>query len=70
MTSPRDDQQTGGAPQTNIRRHLLFGLALALAFGSIYAGVLGGGPILQWGLGVSALIVVIVAMATGPTKPR
>jgi len=85
MTAASDDVTppasgpTGREPRTpepparepgNIKRHLLFGLALALAFGSIYAGVLGGGRVLQWALAVGAAIVVIIAMATGPAKRR
>ena len=61
---------SGDEPPTNIKRHLLFGLALALAFGSIYTGVLDGGPVLQWALGGAALVVVLLALATNSRPSR
>jgi hypothetical protein len=52
----------------NLRRHLLFGLALALAFGSMYAGILGGGTVLQFTLAGGALIAVLVALLGSATQ--
>jgi hypothetical protein len=46
----------------DVRRHLFFGLALLLAFGSMYAGVLQWGPTLQYGLAIAGLVAVIFAL--------
>jgi hypothetical protein len=52
----------------NLRRHLLFGLSLLLAFGSIYAGILGGGNVLQYGLAIASLVVVLFALLGSATR--
>lgn len=55
-----------GAPPrepADLTRHLLFGLALLLAFGSMYAGVLQWGPAVQYGLAIAALVAVILAFS-------
>jgi hypothetical protein len=55
-----------------IRRKLLFGVALVLAMASVYAGLLGWGRVLQYGLAGLAVLTVLVALisgATGPPRP-
>lgn len=55
-----------------IRRKLLFGVALVLAMASVYAGLLGWGPVLQYGLAGLAVLTVLIALisgATGPPRP-
>ena len=46
-----------------IRRHLLFGAALLLAFGSMYAGVLGLGTAVQYVLAITGAVVAIIALS-------
>jgi hypothetical protein len=55
-----------------IRRKLLFGVALLLAMASVYAGLLGWGRVLQYGLAGLAMLTVLIALisgATGPPRP-
>jgi hypothetical protein len=52
-----------------IRRKLLFGVALLLAMASVYAGLLGWGPVLQYGLAGLAALTVLIALITGATGP-
>jgi hypothetical protein len=55
-----------------IRRKLLFGVALLLALASVYAGLLGWGRLLQYGLAGLAVLTVLIALisgATGPPRP-
>jgi hypothetical protein len=52
-----------------IRRKLLFGAALVLAMASVYAGLLGWGRTLQYGLAGLAVLVVLVALISGATGP-
>ena len=72
-SEPRRDLTSDARPQTepgDVRRKLFFGLALVLAMGSMYAGILGAGRVVQYGLAILALIVVVVAMASGVTARR
>jgi hypothetical protein len=55
-----------------IRRKLLFGVTLLLALASVYAGLLGWGPVVQYGLAALAVLTVLIALisgATGPPRP-
>jgi hypothetical protein len=52
-----------------IRRKLLFGAALLLAMASVYAGLLGWGRVLQYGLAGLAVLVVLIALISGATGP-
>jgi hypothetical protein len=52
-----------------IRRKMLFGVALVLAIVSVYAGLLQWGPVLQYGFGSLAAATVLVALITGATGP-
>ena len=52
-----------------IRRKLLFGAALILALASVYAGLLGWGRGLQYGLAGLAVLVVVIALISGATGP-
>jgi hypothetical protein len=52
-----------------IRRKLLFGAALVLALASVYAGLLGWGRVLQYGLAGLAVLVVLIALISGATGP-
>lgn len=75
-----DEQTNGGAsngspePETpgpvGIRRHLLFGLALLLAFASMYAGVLGQGRVVQYALAIAAALVALVALSMTASNPQ
>ncbi len=49
----------------DVRRKLFFGAALLLAMASMYAGLLGAGRVVQYGLALLALVVVAVAMGSG-----
>jgi hypothetical protein len=49
----------------DVRRKLFFGAALLLAMASMYAGLLGAGRVVQYGLALVALVVVAVAMGSG-----
>ena len=50
-----------------IRRKLLFGVTLLLALASVYAGLLGWGPVVQYGLAGLAVLTVLVALISGAT---
>lgn len=52
-----------------IRRKLLFGVALILALISVYAGLLGWGGVLQYGFASLAAATVLIALITGATGP-
>ena len=52
-----------------IRRKLLFGVALLLAMASVYAGLLGWGRLLQYGLAGLAVLTVLIALISGATGP-
>ena len=52
-----------------IRRKLLFGAALMLSLASVYAGLLGWGRVLQYGLAGLAVLVVLIALISGATGP-
>jgi hypothetical protein len=52
-----------------IRRKLLFGVALILALISVYAGLLGWGSVLQYGFASFAAATVLIALITGATGP-
>jgi len=72
MTTPPDDTPPTSVHQPpepgDMKRHLFFGLALLLAFASMYAGVLQWGRVVQYALAVGALIVVLLAMTTGMAR--
>jgi hypothetical protein len=76
-----DGQVTGGAssgstpgPETpgpvGIGRHLLFGVALLLAFGSMYAGVLGQGRVVQYALAIAGAVAALVALSMTRSNPQ
>lgn len=52
-----------------IRRKLMFGVALLLSLGSVYAGLLGWGRVVQYGLAGLAVLTVLVALVTGAAAP-
>jgi hypothetical protein len=52
-----------------IKRKLLFGVALVLAVVSVNAGLLGWGRLLQYGLAGLALLTILVALVTGASGP-
>jgi hypothetical protein len=52
-----------------IRRKLLFGVALVLALMSVYAGLFEWGIVLQYGFGSAAAATVMIALITGATGP-
>jgi hypothetical protein len=55
-----------------IRRKMLFGVTLLLALASVYAGLLGWGAVVQYGLASLAVITVLIALisgASGPPRP-
>jgi len=52
-----------------IRRKLLFGAALVLAMVSVYAGLLGWGRVIQYGVAGLAVLTVMVALVSGATGP-
>jgi len=71
---PISDRYRSSTPSepAEIRRKLLFGVALLLALASVYAGLLGWGRVLQYGLAVLAVLTVLIALisgATGPPRP-
>jgi hypothetical protein len=53
-----------------VKRKLFFGAALLLAMGSMYAGLLGAGRVIQYGLAILALVIVAVAMGSGAAARR
>lgn len=52
-----------------IRRKLLFGVTLLLALASVYAGLLGWGPLVQYGLAGLAVVTMLIALVSGATGP-
>jgi hypothetical protein len=54
----------------DVKRKLFFGAALLLAMASMYAGLLGAGRVVQYGLALVALVVVAVAMGSGAAARR
>jgi len=55
-----------------IRRKLLFGVALVLSMISVYAGLLEWGRVPQFGfagLAVAAVLIALISGATGPPRP-
>jgi hypothetical protein len=72
--APVSDRYRSFTPSepAEIRRKLLFGVALILALASVYAGLLGWGRVLQYGLSALAVATVLIALisgATGPPRP-
>ncbi len=68
---PVSDRYRSNTPSepAEIKRKLLFGVALVLAIASVYAGLLGWGRLLQYGLAGLALLTILVALVTGATGP-
>jgi hypothetical protein len=67
----QDTAPESGTPgPTGIKRQLFFGLALLLAFGSMYAGVLGLGSVVQYALAISGAIVAIIALSMTASNPQ
>jgi hypothetical protein len=68
---PVSDRYRSHTPSepAEIRRKLFFGVALLLAMASVYAGLLGWGRVLQYGLAGVAVLTVLVAMVSGATGP-
>jgi hypothetical protein len=68
---PVSDRYRSHTPSepAEIHRKLLFGVALLLAMASVYAGLLGWGRVLQYGLAGLAVLTVVIAMASGATGP-
>jgi hypothetical protein len=63
--TPERDQ-----PAPNMRRHLLFGLALLLAFGSMYAGILGYGTGVQFTVAIAAAVAAVAALSMKASPPQ
>ena len=61
---------TGTPGPAGIKRQLFFGLAMLLAFGSMYAGVLGWGRVVQYGLAGAAAVVALVALSMTASNPQ
>lgn len=57
------------SPPEEIRRKLLFGVALVLAMASVYVGLLIRVPALQYALAGLAVLVVLIALVTGAAPP-
>jgi hypothetical protein len=62
-------RSTAPSPPEEIRRKLLFGVALVLALASVYVGLLLQVPTLQYALVGLAVLVVFVALITGAGPP-
>jgi hypothetical protein len=74
--SPADDEPVSDryrsytpSEPAEIRRKLLFGVTLLLALASVYAGLLGWGPIVQYGLAGLAVLTMLVALVSGASGP-
>jgi hypothetical protein len=52
-----------------IRRKLLFGVALVLSLVSVYAGLLEWGRAVQFGFALLAVATVLIALISGATGP-
>jgi XTP/dITP diphosphohydrolase len=75
-TPPEDDEPVSDryrsftpSEPAEIRRKLLFGAALLLAMASVYAGLLGWGRVLQYGLAGLSVLTVLIALVSGATGP-
>ena len=66
--SPAPESDSPGA--AGVKRQLFFGLAMLLAFGSMFAGVLNWGKVLQYGLAIAAAIVALVALTMTASNPQ
>jgi hypothetical protein len=68
---PVSDRYRSHTPSepAEIRRKLLFGVALVLALVSMYAGLLQWGRLIQYGVAVLAVVVVLVALVSGASGP-
>ena len=68
---PVSDRHRSWTPSepAEIRRKMLFGVALILALISVYAGLLEWGPVLQYGFASLAAATVLIALITGATGP-
>jgi hypothetical protein len=68
---PVSDRYRSHTPSepAEIRRKLFFGAALLLAMASVYAGLLGWGRLVQYGLAALAVVTVLVALVSGATGP-
>jgi hypothetical protein len=62
--------ESGPPGTTGIKRQLFFGLALLLAMGSMYAGVLGLGSVVQYGLAISGAIIAVIALSMKASNPQ
>lgn len=69
--APVSDRYRSHTPSdpAEIRRKLLFGVALILALASMYAGLLQWGRLAQYGLAGLALLVVLIALVSGAAGP-
>jgi hypothetical protein len=69
--APVSDRYRSNAPSepAEIRRKLFFGAALLLALASVYAGLLGWGRLLQYGLAGLAVFTVVAAIVSGAAAP-
>jgi hypothetical protein len=69
--APVSDRYRSNAPSepAEIRRKLFFGAALLFALGSVYAGLLGWGRLLQYGLAGLAVFTVVAAIVSGAAAP-
>ena len=68
---PISDRYRSSAPSdpAEIRRKLLFGVALVLALASVYAGLLEWGRALQFGFAGLAVAAVLIALISGAAGP-
>jgi hypothetical protein len=67
--SPEPHRTHTPSPPEEIRRKMLFGVALILSLASVYAGLLQLGRAVQWSLGGLALLAVLAGLVTGATGP-
>jgi hypothetical protein len=68
---PVSDRYRSNAPAdpAEIRRKLLFGVALVMALVSVYAGLLQWGRLLQYGFAGLAVLTVFIALLSGLAAP-
>ncbi len=68
---PVSDRYRSAAPSepAEIRRKLLFGVALVLSMVSVYAGLFEWGRALQFGFAGLAVAAVLIALITGAAGP-
>jgi hypothetical protein len=62
-------RSTEPSPPEEIRRKLLFGVALVLSLASVYVGLLLQAPAIQYTLVGLAIVVAFVALLTGAHPP-